>query len=85
MKKVQQLMHGVRLYCVTLFFCPDDRLTSIKQTLPQLHYREVLQRSEENIHYCSTVSHVTSVELSNFASVMLFSKIVCCNHVLQVL
>ena len=75
-KKVQQLMHGVRLYCVTLFSCPDDKLTSIKQTLSQLHYRAVLQRSEENTHHISTVSHVASVELSNFASVMLFSKIV---------
>ena len=75
-------MHGVRLYCVTLFFCPDDKLTSIKQTLPQLHYRAVLQPSEENTHHSSTVSRVATVELSNFATVMLFSRIVCCRHVL---
>ena len=82
---MKKKVHGVRLYCVTLFFCPDDKLTSIKQTLPQLHYRVVLQRLEENTLYYSTVSHVANVELSNFASVMLFSIIVCCNHVLQVL
>ena len=58
MKKVQQLMHGVRLYCVTLFFCPDDKLTSIKQTLPHLHYRvcslATLGRKHTSLQHCVT-------------------------------
>ena len=71
-------MRGVRLYCVTLFFCPDERLTSIKQTLPQLHYRTVLERSGENTRYCSsTVSHVASVRFLQLLKLFFFH--VSCN------